>query len=81
VTIYPAPLAMVVFLLLTLLSATLFAQGPEGTSGTRKMIAARSTFAGGTSFKSLTFRIARHPKGEVLILDRTESDGRTIGST
>jgi len=67
-------------LVLTLLSATLFAQGLEGTSGTWKMIAARSTFAGSTPFKSLTVRIERHPKGEVLILDRTETDGRTIST-
>ena len=72
---------MRVLLVLTLLSATLFAQGWEGTSGTWKMIAARSTFAGGTPFKSLTVRIEWHPKGEVLILDRTKTDGRTISSS
>ena len=32
---------------------------------------------GGSPFKSLTVRIERHPKGEVLTLDRIETDGRT----
>jgi hypothetical protein len=41
------------------------------------MNAARSTFAGGAPFKSLTVRIERHPKGEVFTLDRIETDGRT----
>src|SRR3954447_16088113 len=67
---------MRVLLLSTLLSATCFGQGPEGTSGTWKMNAARSTFAGGAPFRSLTVRIERHPKGEVFTLDRIETDGR-----
>ena len=39
------------------------------------------TFAGGAPFKSLTVRIERHPKGEVLTLDRIETDGRTTSSS
>ena len=68
---------MRVLLLSTLLSATFFGQGLEGTSGTWKMNAARSTFAGGSPFKSLTVRIERHPKGEVFTLDCIGTDGRT----
>jgi hypothetical protein len=67
---------MRVLLVSTLLSIPFFGQGLEGTSGTWKMNAARSTFAGGAPFKSLTVRIERHPKGEVLTLDRIETDGR-----
>ena len=78
-TIYPSLLAFLsgIFLLSTLLSATCFGQGQEGASGTWKMNAARSTFAGGSPFKSLTVRIERHPKGEVFTLDRIETNGRT----
>lgn len=65
----------------TLLSALFFGQGLEGTSGTWKMNAARSTFAGGSPFKSLTVRIERHPMGEVFTFDRIEADGRTITSS
>ena len=72
---------LVSLLVCTLLSATCFAQGPESTSGTWKMNAARSTFAGGATFKSLTVRIERHPKGEVFTLDRIETDGRTTNSS
>src|SRR5437764_262684 len=72
---------MRVLLISTLLSATCFGHGPEGNSGTWKMNAARSTFAGGAPFKSLTVRIEGHPKGEVLTLDRIETDGRTISSS
>src|SRR6266581_3154238 len=77
---------MRVLLVSTLLSATCFGQGLEGASGTWpsgtwKMNAARSTFAGGAPFKSLTVRIERHPKGEVLTLDRIETDGRTTSSS
>src|SRR2546423_15520174 len=72
---------MRVLLISTLLSATCFGHGPEGASGTWKMNAARSTFAGGSPFKSLTVRIERHPKGEVLTLDRIETDGRTTSSS
>src|SRR5262245_55144165 len=71
---------MRVLLVSTLLSTTLFGQGVEGTSGTWKMIAGRSTFAGGAPFKSLTVRIEPHPKGEVFTLDRIETDGRTTTS-
>jgi hypothetical protein len=67
-------------LITTLLSITFFGQGLEGTSGTWKMIAARSTFAGTAPFKSLTVRIEFHPKGEVFTLDRIETDGRTLTS-
>src|ERR1051325_8797092 len=72
---------MRVLLISTLLSATCFGQGLEGTSGTWKMNATRSTFAGGVPFKSLTVRIERHPKGEVFTLDRIETDGRTTSSS
>src|SRR6202163_4553480 len=87
---------MRVWLVSTLLSATCFGQGLAGTSGTCpsgtcpsgtcpsgtwKMNAARSTFAGGSPFKSLTVRIERHPKGEVFTLDRIETDGRTTSSS
>src|SRR6476469_8079731 len=71
---------MHVWLVWTLLSATCFGQGLEVTSGNWKMNAARSAFAGGSPFKSLTVRIERHPKGEVLTLDRIETDGRTANS-
>jgi len=64
----------------TLLSAFFFGQGLEGTAGTWKMNAARSTSAGSAPFKSLTVRIEPHPKGEVFTLDRIETDGRTITS-
>jgi hypothetical protein len=67
---------MRVLLVSTLLSVIFFGQGLEGTSGTWKMNAARSTLAG-SPFKSLTVRIERHPKGEVFTLDRIETDGRT----
>ena len=67
---------MHLLLVSTLLSAACFGQGLEGTSGTWKMNAARSTFTGGTPFKSLTVRIERHPKGEVFTLYRIETDGR-----
>src|SRR5438309_486796 len=66
---------MHVWLISTLLTATCFGQSLEGTSGTWKMNAARSTFAGGAPFKSLTIRIERHPKGEVFTLDRIETNG------
>jgi hypothetical protein len=62
---------MRVLLVSTLLSTTFFGQGLEGTSVTWKMIAARSTFAGGSE---------PHPRGEVFTLDRIETDGRTITS-
>ena len=68
---------MRVLLLSTLGLAAFFGQGMEGVSGTWKMNAARSTFAGGAPFKSLTVRIERHPKGEVFTLDRIETGGRT----
>ena len=67
---------MNVLLLLTLLSVASFGQGLEGTSGTWKMNAARSTFAGAAPFKSLTVRIERHAKGEVFTLDRIETGFR-----
>jgi hypothetical protein len=60
-----------------LLSVTCFGQGSDVTSGTWKINTARSTFAGGASFKSLIARIERHPKGEVFTLDHIETDGRT----
>src|SRR5436305_13392176 len=72
---------MQVLLVSTLLTATCFGQSLEGTSGTWKINAARSTFAGGAPFKSLTVRIERHPKGEVFTLDRIETDGRTTSSS
>jgi hypothetical protein len=68
-------------LLLGLLPAALFGQGMEGAYGTWKINLARSTFAGGSSFRSLTVRIERHPKGEVFTLDRIETDGRTTSSS
>ena len=71
---------MRVLLVSTLLSAIFFGQALEGTSGTWKMNAARSTLAG-SPFKSLTVRIERHPKGEVFTLDRIEADGRTTSSS
>jgi hypothetical protein len=71
---------MRVLLVSTLLSAFFFGQGLEGTSGTWKMNAARSTFAGSAPFKSLTVRIEPHPRGEVFTLDRIETDGRTVTS-
>src|ERR1051325_5654284 len=72
-----ALLAMRILLVSMLLSAVCVGAGLEGASGTWKMNAVRSTFAGGAPFKSLTVRIDRHPKGEVLTLDRIEADGRT----
>src|ERR1041384_2191706 len=72
---------MHVLLVWGLLSVSCFGQGLEGTSGTWKMNAARSTFAGGAPFKSLTVRIERHPKGEVFTLDRIETDGRTTSAS
>ena len=71
---------MRVLLVSALLSAFIFGQGLEGTSGTWKMNAARSTFAGSAPFKSLTVRIEPHPRGEVFTLDRIETDGRNITS-
>src|SRR5437868_1377126 len=55
----------------------LFRTGTGENFRNLKMNAARSTFAGGSPFKSLTVRIERHPKGEVLTLHRIEADGRT----
>ncbi len=72
---------MRVLLLSTLLAAVLFGQGLHGTYGTWKINAAKSTFAGGSPFKSLSVRIERHPKGEVFTLDRIEADGRTTSSS
>jgi hypothetical protein len=68
---------MRVLLVWVLLSATCCGDGLESTSGTWKMNAARSSFAGGAPLKSLTVRIERHLKGEVLTLGRIEADGRT----
>src|SRR5260370_2138912 len=68
---------MRVFLASALFAAISFGQ----TSGTWKLNAARSTFAGGAPFKSLIARIERHPKGEVFTLDRIETDGRTTSSS
>ncbi len=45
------------------------------------MIAARSTFSGGTQPKNLTLRIEPHLKGEVFTLDTLEPDGRTISTS
>src|SRR5437899_5408033 len=72
---------MRVLLVSALLSTALFGHRLEGTSGTWKMIPARSAFAGTAPFKSLTVRIERHPKGEVFTLDRIETDGRTTNSS
>lgn len=71
---------MRVLLVSTLLATIFWGQGLGGTSGTWKMNAARSTFAG-SPLKSLTVRIERHPKGEVFTLDRIETDGRMISSS
>ena len=76
---------MRVLLVFTLLPSIFFGQGVEGTSvicpsGTWKMNASRSTLAG-SSPRSLTVRIERHPKGEVFTLDRIETDGRTTSSS
>ena len=71
---------MRVLLVSTLISAAVFGQGLDGTYGTWKMNAARSTLAGSPS-KSLTVRIERHPKGAVFTLDRIETDGRTTSSS
>jgi hypothetical protein len=49
--------------------------------GTWKMDALHSTFTGATHPKSVTLRIEKHPKGEVLTLDRVEVDGRTTSSS
>ncbi len=68
---------MRVFPALALFAAISFGQ----TSGTWKLNAARSTFAGGAPFKSLIVRIEPHPKGEVFTLDRIETDGRTTSSS
>ena len=46
-----------------------------------KLNAARSTFVGENRPKSLTVRIEPRVKGEVLTLDRTEVNGRTITSS
>ena len=72
---------MRILLVSMLLPATCFGQGLDGASGTWRMNAARSTFAGGAPFKSLTMRIERHPRGEVLTLDRIETDGRATSSS
>ena len=72
---------MRVLLVSTLISAALFGQGLEGAYGTWKINLARSTFAGGSPFRSLTVRIERHPKGEVFTLDRIETDGRATSSS
>src|SRR5947208_15948521 len=72
---------MRILLVSALSSAALLGQGLEGIYGTWNINAARSTFAGGAPFKSLIVRIERHPKGEVLTLDRIETDGRTISSS
>src|SRR5215467_12456409 len=72
---------MRILLISTLISAALIGQSLEGAYGTWKVNLARSTFASGSPFKSLTVRIERHPKGEVFTLDRIETDGRTTSSS
>ena len=72
---------MRILLVSALSSAAFFAQGQESIYGTWKVNAARSTFAGGSPFKSLTVRIERHLKGEVFTLDRIETDGRATSTS
>jgi uncharacterized ParB-like nuclease family protein len=49
--------------------------------GTWKMDALHSTFTGETQPKSVTLRIQKHPKGEVVTVDRVDVDGRTTSSS
>jgi hypothetical protein len=72
---------MRILLVSMLLPVTCFGQSPAVTFGTWKINTLRSTFAGGAPFKSLIARIERHPKGEVLSLDRIEADGRATSSS
>lgn len=51
------------------------------TYGTWKMDVFHSTLTGETQPKSVTLRIGKHPKGEVVTLDRVEVDGRTTSSS
>ena len=49
--------------------------------GSWKLNPARSTFSGETPPKSLTLRIEPHAKGEVVTVDRIETDGRATSSS
>ena len=51
------------------------------TYGTWILDAARSTFTGDIRPRRLTLRIEKHPKGEVLTIDRVETDGRSTSSS
>ena|SRR5579883_3252015 len=62
-------------------SALLAASCIGQTYGTWNMNPALSTFTGASRPKSITVRIEQHPKGEVLTVDRIETDGRTISSS
>src|SRR5215831_20035661 len=61
------------FLVALLLAAGCFGQ----PFGNWKLNAARSTFAGDIRPKSLTVRIEPRAMGEVVTLDRTETNGQT----
>jgi hypothetical protein len=49
--------------------------------GTWKLNPARSVFPTPTQPKSLTVRVEPHPKGEVVTVDRTESNGQLTSSS
>jgi len=53
----------------------------EGTFGNWKLNHARSTFSGETPPKSFTLRVEPHTKGEVVTVDRTETNGRATSSS
>jgi hypothetical protein len=61
--------------------ALLAGNGLGQAYGTWKMDALHSTFTGEAHPKSLVLRIEKHPKGEVVTLDRVEADGRTNSSS
>jgi hypothetical protein len=54
----------------------LVGRGQGGIFGSWKLNPARSTFSGATPPKSLTLRLEPHAKGEVVTVDRAETNGR-----
>ena len=49
--------------------------------GSWQLNPARSTFSGETPPKSFTLRVEPHTKGEVVTVDRTETNGRATSSS
>jgi hypothetical protein len=61
--------------------ALLAGNGLGQAYGTWQMDASHSTFPGETQPKGVTLRIEKHPRGEVITVDRVEADSRTTSSS